>query len=347
MYIDTHCHYDMEHFNEGRLDLLYLLKQEFGIGQMIMPAVLAESNETMRRKVDFSRYPELLEGTGYTPEQLPKIWYAAGVHPTRIWGKHAASEAQWEGWIRKAAQEPDTIAIGEAGLDYHHPMDEDMTERQHRWFVKQLQIAEEMDLPLIFHIRMASEDALRVMERFALRRGGVVHCYCEGWDMAQKFLDRGLMLGIGGALTLPKMSELREAVKKAPLSSLLIETDAPYVNPIWELEALEQSKAKAMEAAGNSGDTEAAKAAAATAAAGGTRAAGAGIAQALTGAPTRHPAEATPADAEIWRRWNGINTSRNIPEFVRIIAEMKGISTEKVLAQTNENAARLFRIDVG
>ncbi len=242
MYIDTHCHYDLEQFNPNRFELLAALKAEMGIEQIIVPAILAESNENMRRKLDVKSYPELLEGTGLTAEQLPEIRYAAGVHPTRVWGKHAASEEQWESWIRKAACRLDTVAIGETGLDYHHPMDEDMHERQYRWFQKQLALAEEYELPLILHIRMADDDAIEILRQHSLRQGGVVHCYCSGWETAKKYLDMGLMFGIGGAISLPGMDALRDAVKQLPLTSLLLETDAPYVRPVWETEEYNTSK---------------------------------------------------------------------------------------------------------
>ncbi len=186
MFIDTHCHYDMAQFNDGRFELLFHLKKDIGIGHIIIPAVLAESNGTMRKKLDVTRYPGLLEGTGVSPTDLPNIWYAAGVHPTRIWGKHSVSESQWEAWIRESAEQTDTVAIGETGLDYHHPMDEQMLAVQHKWFKKQLEFSEEYSLPLVLHIRQASEDALKILPRYPLRQGGVVHCFCEGWETAKK-----------------------------------------------------------------------------------------------------------------------------------------------------------------
>ena len=242
MYIDTHAHYDMEHFNQNRFELLAELHDKYGIEQIITPAVLAESNENMRNKLDVRLHPELLEGTGITPEQLPKIWYAAGVHPTRIWGKHTSSESQWEKWIRWAVGQDNTVAIGETGLDYHHEMTEDMYESQFYWFKKQLEISEEYELPLILHIRLAYDDALKILREHELKKGGVVHCYNSDWETAKQFMDLGLVFGIGGSVTLTEMEHLREAVKNMPLTSILLETDAPYVKPVWETEKYNTSK---------------------------------------------------------------------------------------------------------
>lgn len=232
MYIDSHCHYDLKQFNDNRFQLLAQIKSA-GIGKIIVPAILPESNDSMRQKLDYVEHPELLNDSGVMADELPEIYYAAGVHPTRVWRKTEVSEDIWEKRIRLAAKDSKVIAIGETGLDYHHVMDEQMMEMQHTWFHKQLQIAEELELPVVLHIRMAEDDAISVLCKYALKQGGVAHCFAGDWNLAEKYLDMGLMIGIGGALTLLENEDMREAVKQIPLERILLETDAPYVKPVW------------------------------------------------------------------------------------------------------------------
>lgn len=233
MFIDSHCHYDLKEFDNERFSLLAGFKAN-RIGMIINSAILPESNESMRKKLDYIKYPELLEQENLTADELPEIYYAAGVHPTRVWRKSVIAEEDWEETILNAVQDPNVIAVGETGLDYHHVnMDEAMKAKQHEWFHRQVQIAEKAELPLIFHIRMAHRDGVSVLKTYALKEGGVVHCFDGGIEEAKEFLDMGLYLGIGGMVTLDECDALREAVKQIPLDRILLETDAPYVKPKW------------------------------------------------------------------------------------------------------------------
>ena len=87
MYTDSHAHYDLKHFNNNRWSLLAECRRR-GIGAILVPAIRSESNDTMMQTLDVETYPELLpqlDAEGVRPEELPEIYYAAGVHPTRVW----------------------------------------------------------------------------------------------------------------------------------------------------------------------------------------------------------------------------------------------------------------------
>lgn len=235
MFIDSHTHYDLNKFNQRRWELLEECKKR-GIEKIVNPAILYESNDNMRMKLDFEKFPELMEEllrANVAVKDIPRIYFAAGVHPGRVWKGNAQLDGSWERHIRKCASEEKTVAIGETGLDYHHEVDVSAMERQKFWFRKQLEIAEEFKLPLILHIRMADEDAIEILKEYDLKQSGVVHCFNRGWEIAEKYLNMGLYLGIGGMMTLKECRELRDALVKIPLERIVMETDAPYVKPEW------------------------------------------------------------------------------------------------------------------
>lgn len=229
MYVDSHAHYDLKYFNENRSELLKECKNA-GIGKILMPAIRIESCDQMREKMKTD-----------TPDLWPEIFYAVGVHPTRIFQSEKDTDPLWEKKIRETAKSQDVVAIGEAGLDYHYEMTTEMYEKQHFWFHKQLEIAEDLALPLIFHIRMADQDAIKILRGYPLDQSGLVHCYNYGKETAKQFLDMDLYFWIGGSMTYPEAHELREAVKYIPLDRILLETDAPYVKPVWWEEKLNTS----------------------------------------------------------------------------------------------------------
>lgn len=224
MIIESHAHYSHKRFDgafryltgeltarEGqREDLLNRLR-ESGVVLSIEPAIDFESNR--RTAALYRQHPDFIR-------------LAVGVHPTRTHQAPWRQRRQLEAWAR----EPGVAAIGETGLDYHRPRKHRLT--QLLWFRYQLGLARRLELPLVLHIRMADRDALAMLRRRRRQLpGGVVHCFQGDWDTARAYLDLGFCLGIGGALLRRESEALRDAVARAPLDRLLVETDSPYVLP--------------------------------------------------------------------------------------------------------------------
>ena len=230
MIIDSHAHYAHASFSnsfrylslednwtleEGTLETLLSQMQERGIAMSVEPGIALDFNERVLELAQ--RYPG-------------RIFPAVGCHPTRCISEKWSDRGRLAEWSKR----PGIVAIGETGLDYHHPRKEQRRFRQLLWFLYQLRLAKKRKLPLILHIREADADALRVLRLASRHRwcGGVVHCFGGDWDTAKQYLELGLYIGIGGILLNPARNEkLKEAVKHIPLDGIVVETDSPYVLP--------------------------------------------------------------------------------------------------------------------
>ena len=160
-------------------------------------------------------------------ERYPYIYGAVGVHPDDV----GALDEEKIRQMHQICQMEKTVAVGEIGLDYY--WDKENHEKQIGWFERQLEVAREEKLPFIIHSRDAAKDTLDTMKRLhAGDIGGVVHCFSYGKEMAREYLNMGLSLGIGGVLTFKNARKLVEVVEYAPLESLLLETDSPYLAPV-------------------------------------------------------------------------------------------------------------------
>lgn len=210
MIFDTHTHYDDEAFNEDRDELLNSMAAQ-GIGKIInIGATLKSTGTTV----------ELMQ-------QYPFIYGAVGVHPE---GVAEMTEESIE-WLRELCKLDKTVAVGEIGLDYY--WDEPERDIQKKWFRRQLQLAKEVQLPVVIHSREAAKDTIDIMkEEHSEKIGGVIHCYSYTKESAKIFLDMGFVFGIGGVVTFKNAKKLKEAVEYIPMDSILLETDCPYLAPV-------------------------------------------------------------------------------------------------------------------
>jgi TatD DNase family protein len=153
------------------------------------------------------------------------IWAGVGIHPHEAKSFSTAVAER----LRDLAAAGKVVAIGEIGLDYYRDLSPRATQR--KVFSEQIELANELELPVIVHNRESSTDMLGILRKHRPRRG-VIHSFLGDLALAQKFMELGLYLGIGGPLTFPKNEVLREAVKGIPLDRILVETDCPYLTPV-------------------------------------------------------------------------------------------------------------------
>jgi len=209
VWIDTHAHLDMGDFKEDRGEVLDRAWEQ-GLAAIITIGIDLES----------SRQALGLAGAN------PHIWAAVGLHP------HEASAADEPALaeLRVLARKPKVVAVGEIGLDFFRNYS--LREHQKDCFRRCLQLAREVSLPIVIHDREAHEETLRILaEEKAWEIGGLFHCFSGDWAMARRCLDWNFFLSVTGALTYKKGSPLEEVVRQAPIDSLLLETDAPFLAP--------------------------------------------------------------------------------------------------------------------
>ena len=130
--------------------------------------------------------------------------------------------------IRELAKDEKCVAIGEIGLDYHY--EKESRENQLILLEKQIKLANELDLPIIFHDRESHEDTLNILKKYKPK--GVLHCFSGSIEMAKEIIKLGMYIGLGGAVTFKNAVKPCEVAKYVPSDRLLIETDAPYMTPV-------------------------------------------------------------------------------------------------------------------
>jgi len=205
--IDTHCHLTDKRFDKDR------------------EAVLVRAFEAgVTHLVEIAYAPAIVERAHALPAQHPNVFLCVGVHP---------SESQrvpddYRDALEDHARHARVVAIGETGLDFFR----DYAPRadQERWFRAQIEIAERLGLPLVIHQRSALEDVLGILEQAKPSAGGVLHCFDDGPEVVERARALGFHLGLGGCLTYGHAA-LDEAVTHAPADMLVLETDAPYLEP--------------------------------------------------------------------------------------------------------------------
>lgn len=212
MFIDSHCH----------LDMLDLSRHDHSLDNVIAAARERQVEQMLCVCVDLNKFDSMVS----VAEGQSNVWFSAGIHPLHV------EESPFDRVrLAELAQNPRIVALGETGLDYHYTME--TLEQQQTSFAGHLQLAGEMDLPVIVHTRDAREDTIRLIrEHGNPDSAGVLHCFTESLEMAKSALDLGYMISFSGIISFRNAAELREVVKAVPLERMLIETDSPYLAPV-------------------------------------------------------------------------------------------------------------------
>ncbi len=214
MIFETHAHYDDGKFTADRDALLSSELIETGVDKIMNVAADMGSVDT----------------TNALSLKYSNVYAALGVHPSDI--KELTEADMYH--IKKLALENKKVrAIGEIGFDYHYE-DYDKSE-QERWFVRQIELAKELELPIIVHSRDAAADTIRVIREHYTGResnvNGVIHCFSYSAEEALKYIDLGFVIGVGGVVTYKNGKKLKDVVTAIPLNKIVLETDCPYLSP--------------------------------------------------------------------------------------------------------------------
>ena len=211
MLFDSHAHLNDERFNEDREELINSLKSN-GVELVLNPGACIETSKSsveLANKYDF-------------------IYAAVGVHPHDV-GDMTEEDIET---LRKLATENDKVmAIGEIGLDYYY--DNAPRDIQKQWFKRQIELANELKLPIIIHDRDAHGDTFEIIKNTKSPEiGCVLHCYSGNVELAREYIKMGCYISIPGTVTFKNNKKTVEVVREIPLEYLLIETDSPYMAPV-------------------------------------------------------------------------------------------------------------------
>jgi len=210
MFVDSHCHLDNERFADD-LDALLERAAAAGITRILT--------------IGTGDGPPELDRAIRLAERYEQVSATVGVHP------HDASKVTPETYesLRELGRHPKVVAFGEIGLDYHYDFSPRATQRE--VFVRQLEIARELELPVTIHTREAWNDTASIL-RDHWSGPGIMHCFTGNPKQAEEALVLGFHLSYGGVVTFKTADEVRESARMTPDDRLLIETDAPYLAPI-------------------------------------------------------------------------------------------------------------------
>lgn len=211
MLIDSHCHLD-------RIDL-EPYQNDFGC--FMQDVKNSQIEHLLCIAIDLEAYPAMLDLVA----DYAQISVSVGVHPNVREGKEPSVEE-----LIALGQAGKVIAIGETGLDYFRCTGD--LHWQHQRFRNHINAAKALKKPLIIHTREAKQDTLRILaEEGADAAGGIIHCFTEDWEFAQKALDLNFYISFSGIVTFNSAKAIKDVAKKVPLDRFLIETDSPYLAP--------------------------------------------------------------------------------------------------------------------
>ncbi len=206
---DSHCH----------LALLY----EDGVEQIRVVdeakrnGVVGITNVSTNLRDFFSCYKNT--------KHLKNVFHTIGLCPSEV----INPGRDWEMQLEEGLSYPKVVGVGEIGLDYFHKYGD--RNAQIEFFIRQLEIAANRNLPVVIHNREAGEDTKNILKSKLSSAGGVLHCFSEDYDFAKVMIDLGLYISFAGNLTYRNAKNLHDVAKALPISSLLIETDSPFLTP--------------------------------------------------------------------------------------------------------------------
>jgi TatD DNase family protein len=219
--IDTHCHLEMTPYDEDRNEVIKRAA-EAGLEAVI---TIGSDFAGCKGAVELSRKHDF-------------IYAAVGIHPHDAKDFSPEIEEQIKSWIAESREEaascsgneiPKIVAIGEIGLDYHYDLSPRDVQRE--VFIRQLEYAAEIDLPVSVHSREANKATMQILQQSGIKKG-VLHCFSGDGEMAEAALAMGLHISIAGPVTFKKAEGLKEIARVIPDERLLVETDAPYLAPV-------------------------------------------------------------------------------------------------------------------
>ena len=230
-WIDTHCHLDAAEFHADAPAVRARARQA-GVGRLVIPGVAVGNFQAVR---------ELAHQNGDA--------YALGIHPLYVAQSVDADLATLAAELALRLDDTRLVAVGEIGLDFFVPelQQSPLREKQEMFYRAQLLLARRHDLPVILHVRRSADRLLKHLRELAPPGGwhGIAHAFNGSAQQAQAFIDLGLKLGFGGAMSFEAARQIRQLATELPLQALVLETDSPDIPPQWLYQSAEARAAGA------------------------------------------------------------------------------------------------------
>ncbi|MDY7548993.1 TatD family hydrolase [Glaciimonas sp. GNP009] len=217
MWIDTHCHLDAAEFG-GEQTTFAEAALQHQVSWIVIPAV---------ERANFATVAAIAA-------EQSNCTYALGIHPIFVPQAEESDLLALRAAIKLAMDDPLFVAIGEIGLDFFVPgLGEGVLRaKQEHFYVEQLKLAREFDLPVLLHVRRSQDTLLKYLRRIKVR-GGIAHAFNGSFQQAEAFIELHFKLGFGGAMTFTRALQIRRLAAELPLTALVLETDAPDMSPAW------------------------------------------------------------------------------------------------------------------
>ena len=209
---DSHAHYDDEKFNEDREEVIKSIYEE-GITKCInigCDIKTSENSIKLSEKYDF-------------------IYATCSIHPSEIPQTEQELWKQLDKIKEMAKINKKVVGIGEIGLDYH--WNKDNIELQKKAFIEQINIANELNLPISIHTRDAIDDTIEIIRNYKVNKNGVLHCCPFNRELVKQGLQAGYYIAFGGTSTFKNSKNANEIIEMVPIDKILVETDSPYLAP--------------------------------------------------------------------------------------------------------------------
>jgi TatD DNase family protein len=221
MWIDTHCHLDAPEYAGAALAVAEAASAA-GVSAIVIPAV----------------HPKNFAAVAKLAEKRRDCFYALGIHPMYVKEAKDSDLVLLRNEVRRLmslpASETRFVAIGEIGLDFFIPelTTAPMKKKQEHFYMEQLRIARDFDLPVLLHVRKSVDMILKYLRKMKVV-GGIAHAFNGSFQQAEMFTELNFKLGFGGAMTFDRALQLRRLATNLPLESIVLETDSPDMSPVW------------------------------------------------------------------------------------------------------------------
>lgn len=207
---DTHTHLYLEHFKKD-IDLVIERAISSNISRFFLPAISSKYTKSM---IDLrKKYPD-------------NIFLMSGLHPCYVENNYLDELSHIE---KNLVEDKNIVAIGEIGIDLY--WDESNLDLQKKAFERQIKLSNNFNLPIIIHCRESFNEIYRILKQNPVRNGGIFHCFTGSLDEANKIIDMGMKIGIGGVVTF-KNGKIDKFLEKIDIKNIVLETDSPYLSPM-------------------------------------------------------------------------------------------------------------------